>query len=71
MKTETVLLNFIFWEILCHTECPTESIGFQARKMDADLAHDRPVSVVWAVQFNLWPKTVLFRLVTQILRQLP
>ena len=32
MKTETVLLNFIFWEILC----PTESIDFQARKMDAD-----------------------------------
>ena len=36
MKTETVLLHFIFWDILCHTECPTESIGFQARKMDVD-----------------------------------
>ena len=29
MKTETVLLNFIFGS-------PTESIGFQARKMDVD-----------------------------------
>ena len=42
MKTETVLLNFNFWEILCHTECPTESIGFQARKMDADFQFGLP-----------------------------
>ena len=42
MKTETFLLNFIFWEILCHTECPTESIGFQARKMDGDFQFGLP-----------------------------
>ena len=36
MKTETVLLNFIFWEILCHTGYPTESLGFSQRKIDVD-----------------------------------
>ena len=28
MITEVVLLEFIFWEILCHTVYPTESLGF-------------------------------------------
>ena len=28
MITEVVLLEFIFWEILCHTGYPTESLGF-------------------------------------------
>ena len=36
MITEIVLLNFIFWEILCHTGYPTESLGFSQRKIDVD-----------------------------------
>ena len=36
MITENVLLNFIFWEILCHTGYPTESLGFSQRKIDVD-----------------------------------
>ena len=36
MITEIVLLNFIFWEILCHTGYPTESLRFSQRKTDVD-----------------------------------
>ena len=36
MITEIVLLNFIFWEILCHTGYPTESLRFSQRKIDVD-----------------------------------
>ena len=36
MITEIVLLNFIFWEILCHTGYPTESLSFSQRKIDVD-----------------------------------
>ena len=36
MITEIVLLNFIFWEILCHTGYPTESLGFSQRMIDVD-----------------------------------
>ena len=53
MKTETVLLDFIFWEISCHTECPTESIGFQARKTDADFQFDLPRGKVRAKKIPL------------------
>ena len=46
MITEFVLLKFIFWEILCHTGYPTESLGFSQWKMDVDFHVGLPLGKV-------------------------
>ena len=46
MITEFILLKFIFWEILCHTGYPTESLGFSQWKMDVDFHVGLPLGKV-------------------------